>query len=95
MDGNLAATDDAGWLVLGFGLLWTDFVCYAVGDQQTENYRSWIRKNSELTEFLRIQLRIVVVFILPIALRQVRHSNPDLAMLLKKFLHANLLAFQS
>ena len=25
-----------------------------------ENYGSWIRKNSELTEFLRIQLRIVV-----------------------------------
>ena len=39
-----------------------------LGDQQTENYRSWIRKNSELTEFLRIQLRIVVYFILPIAL---------------------------
>ena len=40
----------------------------SLGDQQIESYRSWIRKNSELTEFLRIQLRIVVVFILQIAL---------------------------
>ena len=45
-----------------------------LGDQQTENYRSWIRKNSELTEFLRIQLRIVVYFILPIALQQAEGS---------------------
>ena len=32
----------------------------SLGERQNENYRSWIRKNSGLTEFLRIQLRIVV-----------------------------------
>jgi len=31
-----------------------------------KNYRSWIRKNLELTEFLQIQLPKVVYFILPI-----------------------------
>ena len=39
-----------------------------LGDRQDENYRSWIRKNSELTEFLRIQLRVQVQFVLPLAL---------------------------
>ena len=47
-------------------LTWLTFL----DDHQTENNRSWIRKNSELTEFLRIQLRIVVYFILPIALKR-------------------------
>ena len=32
----------------------------SLGERRNENYRSWIRKNSELTEFLRIELRIVV-----------------------------------
>jgi hypothetical protein len=31
-------------------------------ERQEENYRSWIRQNSELTEFWRIQLRIVANF---------------------------------
>ena len=31
-----------------------------LGERQAENYRSWIRQNSERTEFWRIQLRILL-----------------------------------
>ena len=44
-----------------------------LGEPRNENYRSWIRKNSELTEFFRIQLQIVVYFILPLALLVRKH----------------------
>ena len=32
-----------------------------LGQRQAENYRSWIRQNSECTEFWRIQLRTLNV----------------------------------
>ncbi len=37
------------------------------GERRNENYRSWIRKNSEPAGFVRIQLRFVVGFFLPLA----------------------------
>ena len=39
-----------------------------LGDRQDGYYRSWIRKNSELTEILRIQLQVLVESVLPLAL---------------------------
>ncbi len=39
-----------------------------LGVRRNENYCSWIRKNSVSSEFLRIQLRIVVCFLLPLAI---------------------------
>jgi hypothetical protein len=38
------------------------------GERQAENYCSWIRQNSERTEFWRIQLPIVVCTLPPLAL---------------------------
>ncbi len=42
----------------------------SLGELQAENYRSWIRQNSERTEFWRIQLRIDVSSFPPLALRE-------------------------
>jgi tetratricopeptide (TPR) repeat protein len=44
-------------------LIWS-----SLGERQVFPYRSWIRKNSVPSEFLRIQLRPVVDFFLPLAL---------------------------
>ncbi len=38
-----------------------------LGERRNEEYRSWIRQNSEHTEFWRIQLRFVAHFIVPLA----------------------------
>ena len=41
-------------------------------ERQAENYRSWIRENSERTEFWRIQLRIGMCSLPPLALAEQR-----------------------
>ena len=33
---------------------------FTIAEWQAENYRGWIRQNSERTEFWRIQLRFVI-----------------------------------
>ncbi len=42
-----------------------------------ENYRSWIRQNSECTEFWRIQLRIVECSLPPLALEERRKPSAE------------------
>ena len=50
-----------------------------LGERQSEDYRSWIRQNSECTEFFRIQLRIMICSLPPLVLTHEAEGSRELS----------------